>query len=149
MAPRQAGHYDEALARFRELIQGLDPNEQEEFASSFSDSFAGSAIAAGEYDVARQVYATLLSRFDESPNLRQKVQADLKRLDQVGKPATAFAAEDIQGQADPQRCLSRQVRAAGFLGDLVRPLRRRAAPDAGGLSGLPRCRLRDHRRQPG
>ena len=85
MARAQAGRYDEALARFRELIAGLDPNEQEEFASSFSDSFAGAAIAAGEYSVARQAYAALLDRFGESPNLRQKVQADLKRLDQVGK----------------------------------------------------------------
>ena len=99
MARAQAGRYDDALARYRELIQGLDPNEQEEFAASFSDSFAGLAIAAGEFAVARQVYATLLSRFDESPNLRQKVQADLKRLDQIGRFATSFVAEDIRGQA--------------------------------------------------
>jgi thiol-disulfide isomerase/thioredoxin len=99
MARAQAGHYDDALVMYRELIAGLDPNEQEEFAASFSDSFAGSAVSAGEFAVARQVYTTLLSRFNESPNLRQKVQADLKRLDQVGRPATAFAAEDIRGQA--------------------------------------------------
>jgi peroxiredoxin len=99
MARAQDGHYDDALARYRELIQGLDPNEQEEFAASFSDSFAASAIAAGEFAVVRQVYSTLLSRFDESPNLRQKVQSELKRLDQIGRPAPAFAAEDIQGQA--------------------------------------------------
>ncbi len=99
MARAQAGRFDDALARYRELIQGLDPNDQEEFAASFSDSFAGQAIAAGEVAVARQVYATLLARFNESPNLRQKVQSDLKRLDQVGKAATAFVAEDIQGKA--------------------------------------------------
>jgi peroxiredoxin len=99
MARAQSGHYDEALAQYRELIQGLDPNDQEEFAASFSDSFAGLAIAAGEAAVARQVYSTLLARFNDSPNLRQKVQSDLKRLDQVGKPATSFVAEDIQGQA--------------------------------------------------
>jgi peroxiredoxin/predicted negative regulator of RcsB-dependent stress response len=99
MARAQAGHYDDALARHRELIEGLDPNEQEEFASTFSDSLASAAIAAGQFAAARQVYTTLLARFNESPNLRQKVQADLKRLDQIGKLAPAFTAEDIQGQA--------------------------------------------------
>src|SRR5205823_3796527 len=43
-------------------------------------------------------------------NLRQKVQADLKRLDQVGKPAPEFAAEDIQGQP---------VRLSAFRGKYV------------------------------
>jgi peroxiredoxin len=99
MARAQAGHFDDALARYRELIQGLEPNEQEEFASTFSDSLASSAIAAGQFAAARQVYTTLLTRFKESPNLREKVQADLKRLDQVGKPVPAFTAEDIQGRS--------------------------------------------------
>ena len=98
MARAQAGRYEEALARFRELIKGLDPNEQEEFATSFSDSFAQQAIGAGEYGVARQAYAALLDRFGESVNLRQKVQGDLKRLDQVGRTSPSFSAEDIQGR---------------------------------------------------
>ncbi len=110
MARAQAGQYEVALAQYRLLIQGLDPNEQEEFAASFSDSLAGSAIAAGEIGVARQVYSTLLARFNESPNLRQKVQSDLKRLDQVGRPAQSFTAEDIQGKA---------VRLAAFRGKYV------------------------------
>ena len=110
MARRHAGHYDDALTRYRELIQGLDPNEQEEFASTFSDSLASSAIAAGQFVIARQVYATLLARFNESPNLRQKVQADLKRLDQIGKTAPSFTAEDIQGQA---------IRLAAYRGKYV------------------------------
>jgi peroxiredoxin len=99
MARAQAGRYDDALAQFRELIKGLDPNDQEEFATSFSDSFAGQAISAGEYTIARQAYAALLDRFGDSPSLRQKVQGDLKRLDQVGKTAPSFTAEDIQGRA--------------------------------------------------
>jgi peroxiredoxin len=99
MARAQAGRHDEAIARFRELIAGIEANEQqEEFATTFSDTFAQAAIAAGEYNVARQAYAALLDRFGESASLRQKVQADLKRLDQVGRLAPAFAAEDIQGR---------------------------------------------------
>ncbi len=110
MARARSGRYDEALARFKELIQGLDPNEQEEFAASFSDSFAGQAITAGEYGVARQAYAMLLDRFGESPNLRRKVQGDLTRLDQVGKTAPSFSAEDIRGRA---------IRSEAFRGKYV------------------------------
>jgi peroxiredoxin/predicted negative regulator of RcsB-dependent stress response len=98
MARAQAGQFDEALKRFRELMQGINQNEQEEFAASFSDSLATAAIAAGEFGVAREVYTALLSRFSDSPNLRQKVQRDLKRLDKVGKPAPSFASEDIAGK---------------------------------------------------
>jgi peroxiredoxin len=99
MGRAQAGQYDEALKRFRELMQGLGQNEQEEFAASFADNFAASAIAAGEFATAREVYTTLLSRFNDSPNLRQKVQGDLKRLDKVGKTAPAFTSDDIKGRA--------------------------------------------------
>ncbi len=110
MARAQAGRYDEALGRFRELIRGLAGDEQEEFATSFSDTFAVAAISAGEYNVARQAYAALLDRFGESPKLREKVQADLKRLDQVGKTAPTFAATDIEGRA---------IRSGAFRGKYV------------------------------
>ncbi len=98
MARAHAGQFDVALARFRELMQGLGHAEQEEFAVSFSDNFATAAITAGNFAVAREIYNTLLSRFNDSPNLRQKVTADLKRLDKVGKPAPAFAAQDLNGR---------------------------------------------------
>jgi len=98
MARAQAGRFDEALARYKDLMQGLGQNDQEEFAASFSDTLANSAIAASEFAVARQVYSTLLSRFSESPNLRQKIEGDLKRIDKVGRPAPTFAAEDILGR---------------------------------------------------
>jgi thiol-disulfide isomerase/thioredoxin len=110
MARAQAGRYDEALARFRELIKGLDANEQEEFATSFSDSFTSQAITAGEYGVARQACAALLDKFGENPNLRQKVQRDLKRLDLVGKTAPSLSTVDIQG---------RPIRGESFRGKYV------------------------------
>ena len=99
MARAQAGRFDEALSRYKELMQGLGQSDQEEFATSFSDTLANSAIAAAEYGVAREVYSTLRSRFGESPNLRQKIDADLKRLDKVGRPAASFTAEDITGKS--------------------------------------------------
>jgi peroxiredoxin/predicted negative regulator of RcsB-dependent stress response len=99
MGRAQAGQFDEALKRFRELMQGIGQNEQEEFAASFADNLATAAITAGEFGIAREVYTALLSRFSDSPNLRQKVQRDLKRLDKVGKPALSFTSEDINGKA--------------------------------------------------
>jgi peroxiredoxin/predicted negative regulator of RcsB-dependent stress response len=98
MARAQAGQFDQALNRFKELMQGLGQNEQEEFAASFADDLATTAIAAGEFATAREVYTLLLNRFKDSPNLRQKVQNDLKRLDKVGKLAPSFAVEDIKGK---------------------------------------------------
>jgi peroxiredoxin/predicted negative regulator of RcsB-dependent stress response len=98
MGRAQSGQYDEALKRFRELMQGLGQNEQEEFAASFADNLAASAITAGEFATAREVYTTLLARFTDSPNLKQKVQGDLKRLDKVGKTVPSFASEDIKGR---------------------------------------------------
>jgi peroxiredoxin len=98
MARAHSGQFDLALVRFRELMQGLGQTEQEEFAVSFADNFAATAITAGNFGVAREVYNTLLSRFKDSPNLRQKVASDLKRLDKVGKPAPAFAVQDLSGR---------------------------------------------------
>jgi peroxiredoxin len=98
MSRAHAGRYDQALVRFRELLQGLNQAEQEEFAASFSEDLAQEAITAGEFAAAREVYTLLLSRFGESPNLRQKIEAELKRLSKVGKPAPAFAAEDVTGK---------------------------------------------------
>jgi peroxiredoxin len=97
MARAHAGQFDLALARFRDLMNGLGHNDQEEFAASFSENLAATAVAAGDVATARQVYSTLLARFADSPNLRQKVQAELKRLDKVGRPAPEFATQDLKG----------------------------------------------------
>jgi peroxiredoxin len=110
MARAQAGQFDLALGRFRELMQGVNQNEQEEFATSFAENLATAAVTAGEFAAAREVYTTLLARFTDSPNLRQKVSAELKRLDKVGKPAPAFVAEDLKGQP---------IRMAAYRGKFV------------------------------
>ena len=99
MGRAQAGQYKTALVRYKELMQGLGKTDQEEFATSFTDTFAASAIAAGEFAVARQVYQTLQERFPESPAVREKVAKELNRLDKVGKPAPAFEAQDLTGKA--------------------------------------------------
>jgi peroxiredoxin len=97
MARAQADDFAGALSRYDELMKGLGKAEQEEFAANFADSLASAAIGAGEYPAARRVYQTLIDRYGESPNLRQKVKDELTRLDRVGKPAPSFAARDIQG----------------------------------------------------
>jgi peroxiredoxin len=97
MARAQAGRFDEALARYKELMASLGKTEQEEFAANFADSLASAATAAGEYDVSRQVYETLIGRYGDSPTLRQKVRDELARLELVGKPAPGGAVADVKG----------------------------------------------------
>jgi peroxiredoxin len=98
MARAQAGDFAQALARFKELMNGLGKTEQEEFAVNFADSLAVTATSAGEYAVARQVYQSLLDRYGENPNLRQKVKDDLGKLDKVGKAAPDVVARDVNGE---------------------------------------------------
>ena len=73
MARAQSGHYAEALASFNSLMAGLGGSEQEEFASNFADTLATAAMSAGEHEVARKVYQTLLKKFGgDSPNLKPR-----------------------------------------------------------------------------
>ena len=48
-------------------MQGLDQNEQEEFAASFADNLATEAIAAGEFGIAREVYTTAPGAVQRQP----------------------------------------------------------------------------------
>jgi peroxiredoxin len=99
MGRAQAGRYDEALSRFKDLMQGLGKTEQEDFATSFSDTFAGAATSAGEFAVARQVYQVLQEKFPESSGIRDKAAKELVRLEKVGKPAPGFDAQDLNGKS--------------------------------------------------
>ena len=138
MARAQAGDFAGALGRYNELMTGLGKAEQEEFAANFADSLAAVRRRRGRVRGRPQVYQTLLDRYGESPTLRQKVKDDLARLDRVGKPAPEFVAKDIAGRERPARRPPRQVRPRRLLGDLVRPLRRRAAEAPGRLREVPR-----------
>ncbi|WP_165247895.1 TlpA disulfide reductase family protein [Paludisphaera soli] len=98
MSRAQAKKFPDALARYKELMQGLNATDQEEFAVSFSETFAIAAVVAGEIDVAAQVYQTLASRFPESAAVKQKAENELARLARVGKPAPNVEAQDLQGK---------------------------------------------------
>ncbi len=98
MARASAGQYEEALSRYRELMNGLGKSDQEEFATSFSDTFSSSAVMAGEFATARKVYQTLQERFPDSPTIRDKVAKELSRLDKVGKPVPKLEAQDLSGR---------------------------------------------------
>jgi thiol-disulfide isomerase/thioredoxin len=97
MARAQAGRHDQALVRYKELMKGLGKVDQEEFATSFTETFAASAVAAGQFAVARDIYQTLHDRFADNPTVREKVARELNRLDKVGKPAPSFDALDLAG----------------------------------------------------
>ncbi len=98
MARAHAGQFDVALKRYRELMEGIGQSDQEEFATSFSESLAQAAVAAGSYNTAREVFRTLGAKFGENPSVTRKVEAELKRLDLVGKLAPAFEVRDLAGK---------------------------------------------------
>jgi thiol-disulfide isomerase/thioredoxin len=98
MARAGAGQFDLALTRFRDLMSALGKAEQEEFATSFSDTFAASAMTAGEFATARKAYETLGERFSQSTTIRDKVAKELGRLDRVGKAAPEAEAQDLAGK---------------------------------------------------
>ena len=98
MARAQAGRFGEALTSYDALMAGLGGPEQEEFATTFAESLAEAAISAGEIDVARKVFDALIEKFGtDSPNLVQKIRAEISRLDMVGSPAPTVAAIDLNG----------------------------------------------------
>ena len=96
MARAQAGQFDEALARYKELMLGLGSSDQEEFAASFTETFAASA---GTAEVARRIYETLGERFPDSAEIRDKATRELARLDRVGKPAPSLEVLDVAGKS--------------------------------------------------
>jgi peroxiredoxin len=99
MARASAGHFDEALASFKTLMNGLGKSDQEEFAASFTDTFATAALVAGEFATVREIYQTLQERFTESQTVRDKVARELSRLERIGKSAPAAEAQDLAGKA--------------------------------------------------
>ncbi len=99
MARARDGKFTEALAVYKALMSSLSGPDQEEFAGQFADSVANAAIAAGEYPIAKQVYQSLLKQYPDSPNLRQKIDDDLAKLDRIGKPAPRVALKDLNGSS--------------------------------------------------
>lgn len=100
MARADAGQYREALASYEALMTMLGGPEQEEFAATFADSFAEKAIAAGEPGVARKVYETLLKKYGgANPNLVQKVQGEVARLDRIGTMVPEVTVTDLAGNS--------------------------------------------------
>ena len=99
MARGHAEDFPTAIKRYEELMSGLGKPDQEEFAVNFSDSLANVATAAGQFDVSRKVFNTLLAKYRENPDLRRKIGDELDRLKLVGKPAPEIIANDVKGDA--------------------------------------------------
>lgn len=98
MARAQAGAFGDAFSRFQQLLTGLTEPEQQTFAAEFGSTLAGSATAAGKYDVARKVHEALLDRFGSDQELRDKIKAEVDRLDLIGQPAPTVEAKGLDGK---------------------------------------------------
>jgi thiol-disulfide isomerase/thioredoxin len=100
MSRAQAGAFPEAVANFKTLLDGLNSNEQVEFASQFADSLANFSTSAGEFEISRSVYTALLNKYGaEHAEVKQKVTDELAQLDRVGKPAPTIEVKDIDGKS--------------------------------------------------
>jgi thiol-disulfide isomerase/thioredoxin len=99
MARARAGDFPAAIARFEDLLNGLDGSEQAEFAASLADDLAGAAAAAGEVAAARRAYQSLRVRFAAvDPGLAERVGNELDRLDLAGKVPALPVVKDIAGR---------------------------------------------------
>lgn len=98
MARAEAGKFPDALEGFKELMSGLGSSDQEEFAVSFAETLATSAVTSGAINAARQTHEILAETFPDSPEVRQRVEAELNRLGLVGKPIAGVEAQDLDGK---------------------------------------------------
>ncbi len=98
MARANAGEFSTAIETYNQLLAGLDPAENAEFAVSFAENLGIAALTAGQHDVARQVYAGLLKALPDNPAAQQKATGELARLDQVGQAAPELTGNDIAGK---------------------------------------------------
>jgi hypothetical protein len=109
MGRAEAGKFAEALASYQQLMNGLGGSDQEEFAVNFADTLATAATAAGEVEVTRKIYDTLLKKFGaESPNLAQRVKDELTRLERVGQLADNMCSSS-SGRRGASRMSSRSL----------------------------------------
>ena len=98
MAQAEAGHTDLAFANFEELMRDLEGSDQEEFALSFTESFASRVMTAGEFGMAKKIYRVLQQRFPESLTIRERCSQELVRLELVGQPAPKLETLDLRGE---------------------------------------------------
>ena len=83
-------------------MNGLGKTEQEEFAASFTDTFASAAVTAGEFAIARQVYETLQERFPGQP-----------RPPREGRQGAGPARQGRQARARRSRPRTSRARPSG------------------------------------
>ncbi len=97
MALANRSDFQRATKTFSELLAEIDP-QNTGFAWSFGDSLARLALTAGDYASTRQIYGAIEKKFPNDGDIKGQVQAQLARIELVGKPAPAFSATDIHGK---------------------------------------------------
>ena len=86
------------MARFKELVGGLESNDQLDFATNFADNLASEAAMAGEFEQARRVFQVLTDKFPDEENLREHVEDVSLRYDLIGKPGPVDRVVDLAGK---------------------------------------------------
>ncbi len=100
MTRAKSGKFADGLAEVKLLLNGMDGQEENAFATSACTTFAGTAIDAGEHGIAAQAYDALGAAFPKAEEVRFLVTEAKARLDLVGKAVPVLSAcDDVQGKA--------------------------------------------------
>ena len=98
MDDARSGRLRAAIVLYRSLLSGLDPERDLRLAVDLADTMADTALAADDSDAAREIYACLLDRFGAAPDVVEKSNRELARIDLLGTSATAVDAVDLDGR---------------------------------------------------
>ena len=97
MALACRGEFTQAAKAYGDLVGEVSP-QNVRFAWSFGDTLARLALANGEYQAVRDIYSGVAKKFPNEPDIQEHMDAQLQKLDLVGKAAPGFEVRDLDGK---------------------------------------------------
>ncbi|MBI3467847.1 MAG: TlpA family protein disulfide reductase, partial [Planctomycetes bacterium] len=91
------GQFTQAAEVYGDLVGKVSP-QNVRFAWSFGDTLARQALAHGEYQAVRDIYSGIAQKFPNEADIQAHIEAQLQKLDLVGKAAPGFEVRDLDGK---------------------------------------------------
>ncbi|MBI3467034.1 MAG: hypothetical protein HY000_28805, partial [Planctomycetes bacterium] len=96
MALASRGEFTQAAKVYGDLVGEVSP-QNVRFAWSFGDTLARQVLAHGEYQAVRDIYSGIAKKFSNEADIQEHIEAQLQKLDLVGKAAPGFEVRDLDG----------------------------------------------------